>query len=155
VALCLRRLSFANQCLAVVGAVFGGGAAVGLLVVRSSDVLTLSLQRSSATAPDTAAVLRRHLVRLRPPMWVSIAVFAAIVTAAPPSIHTRDLSAWFQAVFEADSNGPASMRNRLLKQTQLNVVIRIMLVVLIASSWIVLLCSRRRDDGSAVHCWSA
>ncbi len=130
-------LSFANQCLAIVGAVFNGGAAVVLFFVLSGYVLTLSLQRSGTTLLGIAAFLVRRVMRLMPPMWVSIAVFVPVVIVTPRAIDPRDLSAWFQAVFDVDISGLAIIRNMLLQQTNLNAVIWTMLVELVASVLIV------------------
>jgi peptidoglycan/LPS O-acetylase OafA/YrhL len=82
--------------------VFNGGAAVVLFFVLSGHALTLSLQRSGTTSGNIAAFLVRRVMRLTPPMWVSIAAFAVVVIVTPRAIDPRDLSAWFQAVFDVD-----------------------------------------------------
>jgi peptidoglycan/LPS O-acetylase OafA/YrhL len=118
------------------------GAAVVLFFVISGYVLTLSYRG------DVGPYLFRRAMRLLPPMWLSILIFAAVTNLIPaPAIS--GFSAWFVAVYGKAPSAVDLFRNTALLDFSANPVTWTMYVEVIGSISIPLFAFAARRLGFA------
>jgi peptidoglycan/LPS O-acetylase OafA/YrhL len=113
--------SASARVLTALTTVFNPGAAVILFFVISGYVLTLSFMRHRETAASLipSYALRRAL-RLLPAMWVSIAIYVAVISAFRPSTFEA-FSPWFGAVFSTPPSSSRTLKSLLLIEFTPNV----------------------------------
>lgn len=70
-----------------------GHGGVGIFFVLSGFVMALTVERASLDGPNAARFVLRRLVRLCPPYWAAIALYAAMTVAKGGAVHAGQLLA--------------------------------------------------------------